>query len=260
MKRDDRDGLLFSVGAHVLILLLLAIAARTTSESLDPDYPRPIVEVDLVAFAPTKPVIVGEPEAAVEGAPSDAPEQPDVERPAPPAATPVRVPERPPERPRPPQPNPLPRPSTQETARPTRPNPPSAATRPEPRPTSPQQPRPSAGTGSSRGEGATSGTGTTGSGSGSGGPAAVEVGFQFGNRSFSCPVPPNDGTLTGTITYTVQFSPNGRYVSGRPRSRNGALEPAVGRVISGCRAEPLPGAADQINQSTTATFNFSVGN
>lgn len=258
MKRDDRDGLLFSVAAHVLVLLLLALWARTPSDTLDPDYPRPIVEVDLVAFAPTKPVLVGEPEAAVEGAPSDAPQQTDVERPTPPAATPVRVPERPQERPRPARPDPLPRPSTQTDARPTRPNPPSTATRPEPRPTSPRQPNPSAGTGSSRGTGATSGTGTTGTGAGSGGPAAVEVGFQFGNRSFNCPTPPNDGTLTGTITYSVQFSPNGRYVSGRPRSRNGSLESAVGRVLSGCRAEPLPSNADQIQQSTTATFNFSV--
>lgn len=86
----------------------------------------------------------------------------------------------------------------------------------------------------------------------------VEVGFQFGNRSFSCPTPPNDGTQVGAITYTVQFAPNGLYVSGRPRSRNAALEAAVGRVISGCRADPLPARAEQINQPTTATFNFSA--
>ncbi len=256
MTPDDREGLLLSIGVHVVVLLLLALVAATPRETLRRDYPRPIVEVDMVRFAPTRPVLVGEPEAAVEGAASDAPEQPEVERPTPPAATPVRVPERPAARP--PRPDPLPRPSTQETARPTRPNPPSAATRPEPRPTSPRQPRPTESAGAGTGQGTSPGTGQSGTGSGAGGDAAVEVGFQFGNRSFTCPTPPNDGTLTGTVVYSVQFAPNGRYVSGRPRSRNAPLEAAVGRVLSGCRADPLPPQADQVPQTTTATFRFSV--
>lgn len=82
--------------------------------------------------------------------------------------------------------------------------------------------------------------------------------FRSGNRSFSCPTPLNDGTLEGTITYIVQFAPGGRYVSGRPLSRDAVLEAAVAQVLSGCRAEPLPPQADQVPQSTTATFRFSV--
>ena len=258
MSHDDRNGLAISLGVHVLVLLLLVFVAATPTKTLEEDYPRPIVEVDLLAFAPTRPVLVGEPQAAVEGAPADAPQQPDIERPAPPAATPVRVPTRT-ETPRPPRPDPIPRPSPQPDARPTRPNPPSSATRQEPRPTSPQQPNPSAGAGNAQGPGSTSGSGS-GPGSGSGGPAAVEVGFQFGNRSFTCPSPPNDGTLTGTINFTVQFAPNGRYMNARPVSRNAPLEEAVRRVISSCRADALPSQADQVPQSTRATFNFVVTN
>ncbi len=162
------------------------------------------------------------------------------EQPTPPAATPARVPERS----RPLRPDPLPRPSTQADSRPTSPDPPSAATRPEPRPT--------------ESAGAWEGTGQSGRDAGEGIPTPVEAGFQFGNRSFTCPSPPNDGTLEGTVVYSVQFAPNGRYLSGRPRSRNALLEAAVGRVISGCRADALPSRAAQVPQTTTATFRFSA--
>ena len=251
MSRDDRDGFLVSATAHAVVLLALAVLAATPPRTLDPDYPPQLVEIEF-GPAPVPPVVTGPPESAAAGAPSDAPEQPEPERPTPPAPTRARVPERTARTP--PRDAPVPRPVQQDDARAARPNPPSRATRPEPRPTAPTQTRPTEGSGTSQGSASTSGA-SSGSGTGSGGDAPVEVGFQFGNRSFDCPVPPFGG-VEGQIVYRLTFAPNGRYVASSPVSRNADFERAVRDVISRCRAEPLPGNARQVNQSTRATFSF----
>jgi outer membrane biosynthesis protein TonB len=251
MSRDDRDGFLVSVTAHVVVLLVLALLAATPSRTLDPDYPPQLVEVEF-GPAPVPPVVTGPPESAAAGAPSDARRQPEPERPTPPAPTRARVPERTVEPP--PRDNPVPRPARQDDARPDRPNPPSRATAREPRPTPPTQTRDTEGRGTSEGAGSTSGA-SDGPGQGSGGDAPVEVGFQFGNRSFDCPVPPFGG-VEGAIVYRVTFAPSGRYVASSPVSRSADFERAVRGVISRCRAEPLPPNARQVNQTTRATFAF----
>ncbi|MEM6288883.1 MAG: hypothetical protein AAF845_17225, partial [Bacteroidota bacterium] len=141
MPRDDRDGLLLSVTAHVVVVLLLAFAMRTDPETLDPDFPPQLTEIEF-GPAPALPVIEGDPERAASASPSQAAEQPEPERPTPPATTPTRVPER---TPTPPRDRPIPRPVQTDEAPPSRPNPPSRATEPETRPTAPRQPQPTQG-------------------------------------------------------------------------------------------------------------------
>lgn len=255
-SRDDRDGLLLSVTVHVIVLLLIALALRVPPEATDEDYPPQLLEIEL-GPSPTLPVQTGPPEAAEAGDTGEAMEQPEPERPTPPAATRARVPERTPTPPR--AERPLPRPVQADEARPARPNPPSRATTPEPDPTPPQQPRPTQGTGTSQGESPTAGA-NEGAGTGSGGDAPVEVGFQFGTRSVTyCPTPPFGG-IEGQVVHRVTFAPNGRYVADRPVTRNGPLNQAVSQVVSGCRAQPLPSNALQVNQSTNVTFRFRAVN
>lgn len=250
LKRDDRDGLFISVSAHAVVLLLLAVAAAQPPETLDEDYPPQLMEIEF-GPAPTLPVVTGEPQSAPAAAPSQAMEQPEPERPTPPAPTRARLAERTPTTPRE---NPIPRPVRQEEARPARPNPPAQATREEPRPTPPQNPSPTQGSGRTEGAASTSGL-DAGSGSGSGGDAEVEVGFQFGNRNFDCPPAPFNGVV-GSVVYRVTFAPSGRLVASSPVNRNAVLHESVQSVISRCRAEPLPPNARQVNQSTRATFSF----
>lgn len=257
LRDDDRTGLGVSLGAHALIILLLAFAARTPTETLDPDFPPKLVEVEMLFLeppAPTVPVVQGPPESAPAAAPSDPMQSVEPERPAPPARSPVRIPEQRVETPRPPRPNPLPRPVQQPDARPARPNPPSRATRPEPAPTPRQQTAPTTGAGATQGSSNAPGA-TEGAGTGSGGDAPAEVGFQFGNRSFDCPSPGFDG-IPGSVVMQVTFRPNGSYVTARASGGNPELVRAVQRVVSGCRAQPLPREARQVNQSTSATFVF----
>lgn len=251
MSKDDRDGLLLSVTLHLVVLLALALLAATAPETLDEDFPPQLMEIEF-GVAPTIPVMEGEPRRAEAAAPSQAAQQPEPERPAPPAATPARVPERRPTTPS--TERPIPRPVQSDDARPSRPNPPSRATRPEPAPTAPTQPAPTQGTGRTTGDAPTAGN-DAGSGTGSGGDADVEVGFQFGNRDFSCPSPPFGGVV-GTAVYRVTFAPNGRLKASSPVNRNADLHAAVTSVINRCRAEPLPSNARQVDQSTRATFNF----
>ena len=88
------------------------------------------------------------------------------------------------------------------------------------------------------------------------GPA--EVGFQFGNRSYTCPTPPFGG-IQGQVVYAITFRPNGSYAAARVSgSRNAALQSQVEGLLSRCRAEPLPSNALQVNQTTNATFRFSA--
>ena len=255
IQRDDRDGLILSVSLHVLVLFLLAVGLRTPPKTLDEDYPPQLMEIEF-GPAPTLPVQTGPPQAAEAGASSDAMEQPEPERPTPPAPARARIPERTPTPPREAE-RPIPRPVQSDDARPARPNPPSRATRPEPRPTPPQQTQPTRGTGQTRGESPTAGA-NDGPGTGSGGDAAVEVGFQFGNRAFDCPGVPFEG-VQGQVVHRITFAPNGRYVADRPVTRNAVLNDAVSRVVSRCRAEPLPPGATQVNQTTRATFRFTAG-
>lgn len=251
MQRDDRDGIILSVSLHLIVLLLLAVALRVPPEALDPDWPPVLTEIEF-GIAPVPPVVTGPPEQAEAGESSDAMTQPEPERPTPPAATPVRIPER---TPTPRQPDrPIPRPVQNDNARPSRPNPPSRATQPEPRPTAPTQPRETEGTGTSQGNSPTPGS-DTGDAAGSGGDAAVEVGFQFGNRTFTCPDVPFGGVV-GEVRHRITFAPNGRYVADRPVTRNAALNSAVESVIRGCRAQPLPRNAVQVNDAVEATFRF----
>ena len=253
MKRDDREGIILSVSLHLVVLLFLAVALRVPPEALDPDWPPQLTEIRF-GIAPVPPVVTGPPERAEAGESSDAMTQPEPERPTPPAPTPVRVPER---TPTPRQADrPIPRPVQNDNARPARPNPPSRATRSESRPTAPTQPRETEGTGTSQGTSPTSGS-DAGAGSGSGGDAPVEVGFQFGNRSFDCPSVPFGGVV-GSVRHRITFAPNGRYVADRPVTRNGPLNAAVKAVIRGCRAQPLPRNAVQVNDAVEATFNFSA--
>lgn len=250
-SRDDRDGLLLSVALHVVVLLLLAAGLQLPPEALDEDYPPQLMEIEF-GPAPTRPVITGPPEQAPAGSPSDARQQVEPERPTPPAPTRARVPERAPTPPR--ETPPIPRPVQSDNAPPARPNPPSRATEPEPRPTPPTQPRPTQGTGTSEGPGTTTGD-NGGDGAGSGGDAPVEVGFQFGNRTFDCPSAPFGG-VEGEVVHRITFAPNGRYVADIPITRNSVLNDAVRRVISRCRAQRLPAEAAQLNQTTRATFRF----
>ena len=247
---DDRDGLLISVSAHAVVLLLLVLLAAQPTKTLDEDYPPQLTEIEF-GPAPTLPIVTGEPQSAPDAAPSQAAEQPEPERPTPPAPTTARLAER---RPTPSREAPIPRPVRQEDARPARPNPPAQATQPEPRPSPPTNPEPTQGAGRTQGDASTSGR-ETGTDAGSGGDAAVEVGFQFGNRSFNCPTPPFGGVV-GSVQYRVTFAPSGRYVTSSPVNRNAVLHESVQRVISQCRAEPLPARARQVNQATRATFNF----
>ncbi|GAB5535382.1 MAG: hypothetical protein Rubg2KO_16310 [Rubricoccaceae bacterium] len=253
--KDDRDGLILSVSLHVLLLLIAALSIGVDQDPT-PEPPVKLVELDLLELAPTIPVQMGPPQRAEAGAPATPRQSLEPPRPAPPAATPVQPPPR--TRQTPPRPNPLPRPANDPNASPARPNPPSNTRQPEPDPTPRQQVEPTQGNGATQGDSPTSGT-NDGPASGSGGDAPAEVGFQFGNRSFTCPSPAFPG-VEGTITFSVTFAPNGRYVTSRPRSRNATFTSAVQRVISGCRAQPLPPNATQTNQSTVATFNFRASN
>ena len=251
MSADDREGIALSLGVHAVLLLLLVLVAATPTETLDEDYSPRLTEIEF-GVAPTLPVVEGPPESAPSAAPSDAAEQPEPERPAPAAATPARVPER---APTPPRERPVPRPVQRDEARPARPNPPSRATEPEPRPTAPTNTQPTRGGGRSEGSAETAGT-DRGAQTGSGGDAAVEVGFNRGNRADTCPTPPFDG-IVGDVRYQVTYAPNGRYVASRPLPpRNSDLDRLVQGVITRCRAEPLPAGVPQVNQSNTVTFRF----
>ncbi|MGB3543139.1 hypothetical protein [Rubrivirga sp.] len=253
MGRDDRDGLLLSVTIHVVVLFLLAVAVRLPPDALDEDYPPQLMAIEF-GPAPTRPVITGPPERAEAGQAADSRQQLETERPTPPAPTTARIPDRPQTPPR--TADPLPRPVQSNDARPSRVNPPSRATTPERDPTPPQQTEPREGGGSSQGAGNRDGEGD-GPGSGSGGDAPVEVGFQFGNRTFDCPSAPFAG-VEGQVDHRVTFDPRGRYVADRPVTRNGVLNDAVRRVISRCRAQPLPPQARQVNQTTVASFRFTA--
>ena len=251
MSRNDLIALSVSLGVHALLLLLGLSAVFTFGKELVPEQDIRMVEIEF-GPSPVRPVVEGPPEAAPEGAASDARTQPEPPRPAPPAASPVRVPERP--RATPPRPSPPIARAPQADTPPRRPSPPSPRRDPEPTPTPPQQPRTTTGNGSSDGPSANDGPSTDGDGRGSGGTAEREVGFQFGNRDWNCPaIPPADGA-SGRIEFVLTFAPNGRYVSARPTRRNAALEAHVRRYLSGCRADPLPPNAAQRNDRVSAGF------
>ena len=60
----------------------------------------------------------------------------------------------------------------------------------------------------------------------------------------------------GEVVYRITFAPDGAFVSAETEQAGGPLDRSVRAVIGRCRAEPLPTAAVQINQTTEATFRF----
>lgn len=255
MSRDDSFALVVSLGVHALLLLLFVTVAMESRAELEPPAPR-MVEIEF-GQTPVRPVLTGPPQQAEAGTRSEARQSLETERPAPPAATPVRPPERPRESP-PRETPPIPRSSQQPDAQPTRPSPPSRQRQPEPSPTPPRQEEPTRGNGAGGGENSTDGRADEGSGQGSGGDAPVQVGFDFGNRSYRCP----DISFTSptaasyTVTYVITFSPSGRVVSARPTRRSGIpeLNQAAERAARACSAQALPSNATQTNQSITQVW------
>ncbi|MEL6616205.1 MAG: hypothetical protein AAFQ43_10730 [Bacteroidota bacterium] len=255
MSRDDATALGISLGVHALLLLLFVTVVAESRAEIEPPEVR-LVEVEWeLDTTPVRPVLTGPPQQAAAGEQSQARQQPDPERPAPPAASPVRTPERPrPNRPR--DTPPITRNTPTPEVTPRRPSPPSNRTAPQPDPTPPRQPQPSQSTGTGGGTSTTDGNAASGDGPGSGGDAAAEVGFNFGNRSvISCNTPPYPG-FDGTATYNVTFAPSGAYVSARPVRRNAQLDGIVRQVLPSCRAQRLPSNASQVNQTTRVTFTF----
>ncbi len=188
MSRDDLFSLGVSLAVHALLLLLFFAVAAESREALEPADVR-LVEMDF-GMVPLRPVVTGPPQRAEAGERSQAREQPEPERPAPPSASPVRTPERP--RPNTPRETP---PIARNTPTPDapvrRPSPPSNTRTPEANPTPRTQPEPSTSTGTGGGNSTNDGNTASGDGPGSGGEAAAEVGFNFGNRSFDCPSIPD---------------------------------------------------------------------
>lgn len=239
MKPDDWKGLGVSLALHTL-LLLIGSTFFLASKFEDP--PLRLVEIEFGSFETTS--------AAARSAPR-------ADRPAPaPNPEPVR------ETPRvEPQPTPVRPPQV----RPTPPTPEPPVARPEPREATPAPPSPPAetprevsGGGDPQGQQGTNPTGSDANGTATTGSSGVSV-AGLGSRGASCPSPRFPGAA-GRVVYAVTFSPEGRYVSSRPRTRGGnpSLDAAVRAVIAGCRANPLPAAADQVNQEGTVTFVFSV--
>ena len=215
MQRDDRDGIVLSVTLHLLVLLLLAVALRVPPEALDPDWPPTLTEIEFGPAPDTAPDdraprarggrrVVGRDDPAgaraADAARRDARAHPRTGR-RPPRARTGRSRSRP-------------RATTRARPGPARPpGPPSRS----PRPTAPTQPTPTQGTGTSQGDSPTTGS-ASGAGSGSGGDAAVEVGFQFGTRSFDCPTPPFGGVV-GEVVHPGHVRPE------RPLRRRPAQDP-----------------------------------
>lgn len=247
MDRNDWIALVTTIGVHALLLLITVGVVTAIDE--EPPEPELLVEVDFTS-ASALPVRLGPPQRAEAGPSSQADQQAEPERPAPPASTPVRVPEREstPNR----SEETVPRPRTDEQATPERPNPPSRTRDPEPDPTPPRNSPPTEGGGNASGESDRAGT-DEGRAEGSGGNAEVEVGFNFGNRSFNCPSPPSSAPQ-GQVVYRITFAPNGSFVRAIPVRRNAALENVMDPLLRRCRADRLPSQADQVNQATQASF------
>ncbi|OZC02498.1 hypothetical protein [Rubricoccus marinus] len=253
MSRDDLTALGVSLGVHALLLLLFFTVAAESREALEPADVR-LVEMDF-GTVPIRPVLTGPPQQAEAGERSQAREQPEPERPAPPSASPVRTPERPRTN-TPRETPPIARNTPTPDAPVRRPSPPSNTRTPEANPTPPRQPEPTRTTGTGGGESSTDGNAETGTRTGSGGDAPAEVGFNFGNRSFDCPsIPDAPPGVGGRLTFNITFNPQGQFVSARARGRNSALESHIDPYLRRCRAQRLPGAASQVNQTTQATFN-----
>ena len=254
MSSDDTFALAISLGVHALLLLLFFTVVYETRTELEPPAPR-MVEIEF-GQTPIRPVLTGPPQQAEAGDRAQAREQPEPERPAPPAASPVRTPERP--RPTPPRETPpVPRASQQTEAPPARPSPPSRRTEPQPDPSPPRQPEPTRGTGAG-GESTNDGAAEQGTGPGSGGDADVQVGFDLGNRSYRCPdidfTSPTAASYS--VTYRITFNPSGRVVSARPVRRSGIpeLNQAAERAARSCSAQALPAGASRANQSITQVW------
>ena len=83
-----------------------------------------------------------------------------------------------------------------------------------------------------------------------------ETGWNVDVRDYECPVTMDSLDPFGEIQYTITFSPDGGFVSAEPHRSDPVLERAVARLITECRAEPLPPEAPQVDQATIVTFRF----
>lgn len=240
MQSNDIKGLGVSVGVHLLLALVLSIIIG----SAPPDEP-PVRLVELEMGPITAPRSAARPSAQAPR-PNPQPPQPeptpDRPRPTPPTATPVQAPrvQTPPATERP-----IPQPRQEPEASPRPPAPPQ----PDPAPPQTSGGTPTGSTGQTSNPESNTGSGNTGTSG-----LSIEG---LGSRGATCPRPSYPG-VNGTVAYAVTFGPDGRYVASRPVRRGGdaRIDQAVRSVIAGCRAEGLPGAADQVNQEGRVTFVF----
>lgn len=216
-----------------------------------------MVEIEF-GQTPVRPVLTGPPQQAEAGDRAAARQQLAPERPAPPQSSPVRPPER--TRTTPPRESPpIPRTSQQPDTPPRRPSPPSNRREPQPDPSPPRQEEPTQGNGAGGGDSSVDGRAESGSGPGSGGDAPVQVGFDFGNRTASCPpitfTSPTAASFT--VQYRITFNPAGRVVSVRQVGRRSGI-PELNREAAAaarrCTAPALPPNAARENQSTVYTW------
>ena len=271
--REEWKAFSLSFAAHAAFLLFAFFFVRPQAPDRVAPQERPhLVELQI------EPVPVLAPEG---GAPTGEAQAPRTA--APPAERPRPEPRRtPPARPATPTPVELPTPTRPPPTRPqtTRPTPappppvrrdPEAQVRPPaPPPATPDERADPAPAGSptqgTTENGGVSATGAPGSGGsqdgggrgGIGGGSGVAYGG-LGNRGIRCRTPAFPG-YSGTVSYSVTFAPNGRYVSSRAvrRAGNTQVNSAAGNAVSSCRAEPLPEDADQVNQTGSVTFTFTL--
>ncbi len=235
-RSDDAKGLGASLGLHLALLL---IAGSLIIGSKNPEDPAHLIEIEFGDLA----------SEARPSAPSPNPDprppqpqtRPEPPRAQPPAPTPVRTPQtRVPAQGQ----EPIARPPQQATAPPQPPSPPTPERNTD------------GGGGSPTGEQGNDSNPENNSGVGNTGSAGVAI-EGLGNRRASCPSPAYPG-VNGVVSFFVTFTPEGRYVSSRPQRRGGnpRVDQAAQGVLAGCRAQPLPSNADQVNQQGVVTFRF----
>jgi outer membrane biosynthesis protein TonB len=242
MHSDDWKALGVSLGVHLLLFIGVGAAFLGAKMPEDSIY---LLELEVIDFDMAS--AAARPSAAA--SPVD-PQPPREEpRPEPPrATTPATTPVQPPRTQTPPRPTEqtVPRATPQENAQPQTPSPPAESPREN-----------TDGGGTPAGETGNESNTTDGTGQGNTGTSGLSI-EGLGSRRASCPRPGYPG-VSGTVAYAVTFAPDGSYRGARPLRRGGdsRLEQAVQRVIAGCRAEPLSGAASQVNQDGVVTFRFT---
>ena len=236
MHADDWKGLGASLGLHLLVLLIFGLVAAGSST---PEPPVKLVELEIGPIQATR----SEARRAAR-APTPQPPRPEPReetRPTPAAPTPVKTPK---PRTPPPAEQPLPKPPQEQDATPNRPATPAPTEAPT------EGGTPAGDTGATSGAEDTDGTSDSGTSG-----LSIEG---LGSRGATC-APPRYPGVSGTVTYAVTFSPEGRYIRSRPLRRGGdaRIDTAVRRVIRSCRAEPLAQGASQVDQEGRVTFRFT---